>query len=88
MNAFRDAGFTDVGSLCLYNETTIGGVAQSDPGPESKPPIFACIVARGPGPPDEEPTDGQAAVVANNVGCVAPAYLRAPVRSVLDGLSR
>jgi hypothetical protein len=88
MNAFRDGDFNDVGALCLYGETVIAGVAQDDPGPTSRPPIVACIVGRGPGPPDKEPTnDGEASVVAENVDCVAPVYLRAQVRSVLDGLS-
>jgi hypothetical protein len=83
MNALRDAGFTAVDALCLYKETAIGAVAQSDTGPPSEAPIVACIVARGPGPPDE---GGDGPLVADNVACDAPGAVHADVRSILDGL--
>jgi hypothetical protein len=86
VNAFRDAEFTGIISNCLYGETTIGAVAQNDAGPPSEPPIVACIVARGPEPPDEEPTDRFVEVYADNVGCSLPARLQARVRALLDGL--
>jgi hypothetical protein len=88
MNAFRDAGFT-VFSMCLYRETTIGAMPEGGAMPQGggETPVdeaggVACIVARGPGPPDER----EGGIVAGNVACKVPAAWQARVRSILVGL--
>ncbi|HWL32926.1 MAG TPA: hypothetical protein VNP89_04915 [Gaiellaceae bacterium] len=78
IDALRADGFI-VTPTCLYEETTIAAVDESD---DSNDTFVVCVVAQGPEPPKEEDMD----LFDDNVSCAAPAAQRPRVRTILDRL--